>query len=400
MGNQPQRVNQGAVIAPKKSLNDVSNQFDAARNGNLLWFESNSFTLDKKDSQGRTSLYIAARGGHYDLTQYLVLKGADMNIVESHKSTPLHAAAYYGYGKIVQFLVGMGCNRTIKNMYGRTAAQEAKTHKIRQLILYPKRGNTQRFTLNKYNMPSFTTDPQCLVGCHWIIGLSKIRYTHVNWVENRILIVNELKRAGKNTEKFGIELAKIYKTATSQEWANKLVEFYTMESPLYKIVNSDICGVNKLTKYKYYSIGLWCALFNRFDNKDWTKVCYRSATLSNENIQLFKKHTRIKNHSYSGILQLPGFISCSKSKQVCLSWGGNVLFVILPPYTHDLGGISGGDYGGHHPKDISHLSVLPHEQEVIFPLHNQFVYMGVKQVQYPSSNTKWEITLQISSYGA
>ena len=34
--------------------------------------------------------------------------------------------------------------------------------------------------------------------------LSKIRYTHVNWVENRILIVNELKRAGKNTEKFGI----------------------------------------------------------------------------------------------------------------------------------------------------------------------------------------------------
>ena len=177
-----------------------TNQFDAAGNGNLLWFESNKFDLDGTDSEGRTSLYIAARNGHYNITQYLVLKGANINIIESKThSTPLHSAAYYGHGEIVQFLIGMGCDCTIRNKYNNLAYQEAKTDKIKNLILYPKRGNTERFTVNKLSLPpSFVTDSNCVVGFHWIKQLDLNMNEHeINKRENRYLIVNELKNSGK-----------------------------------------------------------------------------------------------------------------------------------------------------------------------------------------------------------
>ena len=207
-------------------------------------------------------------------------------------------------------------------------------------------------------------------------------------------------KLGDNTKVFGIELEKIYKYATDIEWYKKLILFYTLESPLYKTVNGDIWSFNKLTKYKYYCKGLHGALEYCNDNcEKWLDVCYRSVNLTYENIQLFDKYKYNKNkHCSEYVFQLPGFVSCSKSKNVCLSWGGNAILIILPHHTNHL---SDDDYANDlcAPLDISKFSIFPNEQEVLFPYVNQFTCMGVKQVNYKNSKTKWEITLQISSFG-
>ena len=52
--------------------------------------------LNTKDKLKRSLLYLAARNGYYDLTEYLLKKGINVNEVQKNGSTALHGAAYYG----------------------------------------------------------------------------------------------------------------------------------------------------------------------------------------------------------------------------------------------------------------------------------------------------------------
>ena len=56
------------------------------RNKNLLY---------AKDKLQRNLLYLAARNGYFNITEYLLNKGIDINETQSTGSTALHGAAYY-----------------------------------------------------------------------------------------------------------------------------------------------------------------------------------------------------------------------------------------------------------------------------------------------------------------
>ena len=47
----------------------------------------------------------------------------------------MHGAAYYGQELIIQLLIDHGIDITIKNDFGHTAADEAKTPHIKELII-------------------------------------------------------------------------------------------------------------------------------------------------------------------------------------------------------------------------------------------------------------------------
>ena len=109
------------TVGDLKSLRNAINY-----NKNLLY---------QKDGLNRSLLYIAARNGYFNITEFLLKKGININEVQRDGSTALHGAAYYGQELIVQLLIEYGINIKISNNFGATAADEARTPIIRELIL-------------------------------------------------------------------------------------------------------------------------------------------------------------------------------------------------------------------------------------------------------------------------
>ena len=67
--------------------------------------ELNKNLLYQKDDLKRSLLYLSARNGYYNLTEYLINKGININDVQNCGSTALHGAAYYGQTLIIQLLI-------------------------------------------------------------------------------------------------------------------------------------------------------------------------------------------------------------------------------------------------------------------------------------------------------
>ena len=97
--------------------------------------ENNKYLLNEKDDLERSLLYLSARNGYFDLTEYLLKKGININEVQRDNSTALHGAAFYGQELVIQLLLEHGINTKIRNNFGSTADEETKTNKIKQLIL-------------------------------------------------------------------------------------------------------------------------------------------------------------------------------------------------------------------------------------------------------------------------
>jgi ankyrin repeat protein len=63
----------------------------------------------KKDSEGQTLLYLAARNGHYLTAKLLIDEGAEVNAQGGrYYSTALQAASYSGHGAVVKLLIEQG----------------------------------------------------------------------------------------------------------------------------------------------------------------------------------------------------------------------------------------------------------------------------------------------------
>lgn len=58
--------------------------------------EHNKNLLYIKDSLNRSLLYLSARNGYFNITEYLIKKGININEVQKDGSTALHGAAFYG----------------------------------------------------------------------------------------------------------------------------------------------------------------------------------------------------------------------------------------------------------------------------------------------------------------
>ena len=97
--------------------------------------ENNKNLLYEKDKLQRNLLYIAARNGYFNVTEYLLKKGININDTQSSGSTALHGAAYYGQELVIQLLIEHGIDTKIKNKFGHTAADEARTPFIKESIL-------------------------------------------------------------------------------------------------------------------------------------------------------------------------------------------------------------------------------------------------------------------------
>lgn len=112
--------------------------FTMAKDGEDWWFQYyfGDRSPNMRNNDGAPLLYVAARYGQTAVVKWLLDHGAsiDKRLNEKPKSTPIHAAAYHNHKSTVELLLSYGADVTIRNEYGSTVFEDAKTPEIKALL--------------------------------------------------------------------------------------------------------------------------------------------------------------------------------------------------------------------------------------------------------------------------
>jgi len=95
----------------------------AAANGKdkkvVLMLTKKGIDIDVRDTdRNETALHYAAASGFLSTVDYLLLKGAQVNVRNSKGHTPVHKSCYYDYPDIIRTLVSYGGDVNIRDNDG------------------------------------------------------------------------------------------------------------------------------------------------------------------------------------------------------------------------------------------------------------------------------------------
>ncbi|UJR21018.1 hypothetical protein I4U23_024118 [Adineta vaga] len=132
-GNLPEKEAYNDDV--RKAFNELKETlFVRAANNQLDWFKENVDTIeDHIDTQyhvqRQTLLQCACKKGHFQLAVWLIEKqSANLDIVDINLNSALHLAAYGGHANIVEYLLNRGAYPKLVNKWGMTAEQEGMRH--------------------------------------------------------------------------------------------------------------------------------------------------------------------------------------------------------------------------------------------------------------------------------
>lgn len=74
----------------------------------------------KKKVHCATALWAASTGGHLDIVEYLIARGANVNKPTLTQSTPLRGASFHGHIKVMDYLLSRGANVNTPNCIGQS----------------------------------------------------------------------------------------------------------------------------------------------------------------------------------------------------------------------------------------------------------------------------------------
>lgn len=163
---------------------------------------------------------------------------------------------------------------------------------------------------------------------------------------------------------FPLQADEIMHCCNETELNYVIINQYTDETNLHKVVNQELrtCHhiqkepnpTNIFLKEKSSKLSAWILQLNTAirHEAEYTDTAYRGATLTPSQINEYRDNI-------NEIVIWAPFISASKNKSECME--GNVLFQIRTES-------SISEYNKRFPRSISHLSVFPYEDEVIYPI--------------------------------
>ncbi|XP_065528614.1 CARD- and ANK-domain containing inflammasome adapter protein-like [Lathamus discolor] len=137
--NKGKKLQLSRTAKPRKDHTDV-NIFDTATTGNLSELKK---TLKDNDinainSSSETLLHVAAANGHATVMEYLISKGAKVDVKDKNGRTPLHRAAEKGHGDAVKVLLQSGAYLYSLDMKSKTplhlTAQNNHSHIVKILV--------------------------------------------------------------------------------------------------------------------------------------------------------------------------------------------------------------------------------------------------------------------------
>lgn len=83
---------------------------------------------------GRNPIHFAADYGQHAVIDYLISKGADVNLPDKHGITPLLAAIYEGHTECVKLLLAKGASKDGKSPSGDSYKDSAESQEIKDLL--------------------------------------------------------------------------------------------------------------------------------------------------------------------------------------------------------------------------------------------------------------------------
>lgn len=90
-----------------------------------LLLNTRGIDINARNVQGGTALHAAARKGHENSLQSLLISGCGRNLQDNDGNTALHLAAMFGYRECVEALVSNGADTTVRNNEGLTPSEVA-----------------------------------------------------------------------------------------------------------------------------------------------------------------------------------------------------------------------------------------------------------------------------------
>ena len=249
--------------------------------------------------------YWACRNGEIDKVRKMLpnLTYEQVNEIQPNGSTALHAACFYNHPQIVQLLLNSGCSRTIVNSHGNTAYQETTIPEIRTLFERPP---SKRF-VDENATESFkllTKDGNDVkkgsnVPDDWVKGHTSADDAH----EAQFMIAmasssNPLKQIVKSqAEKESIQnvtelvshsvpekhlkyktMRELYDKFMKKMGVGHLLSMYTLETPLYKNLQTD---VDSFTVLLYFHL-------DELQDRTFQGRSYRGATMTQSDIGAYR----------------------------------------------------------------------------------------------------------------
>ena len=195
-----------------------------------------------------SQFYYACRNNEIDVVTSLLTKLTlkEIDQIEPNGSTALHAAAYYGNEKIVQSLLLKGAQRTIKNRYGNTPYDEAKTDDIKRLFKQPEKTRAER--INRFTSeegPSYEwifvkADPSSYASFNRK-SLMKCETDEEFERLCRGIQQHYVNEGGPLTDVDGIdEIRQYVDRAIKKNDPTQIVRAYTAETDFYRRLNEDL----------------------------------------------------------------------------------------------------------------------------------------------------------------
>lgn len=96
--------------------------------------EKKGYSVNAELMNGRNPIHFAADYGQREVIDYLIGKGADMNLPDKHGITPLLAAIYEGHTDCVKLLLSKGANKDGKAPSGDSYKDAAESQEIKDLL--------------------------------------------------------------------------------------------------------------------------------------------------------------------------------------------------------------------------------------------------------------------------
>ncbi|MEN9306475.1 MAG: hypothetical protein RL173_407 [Fibrobacterota bacterium] len=99
-----------------------TNIFAEAQYGEINHFQSLFIreSINNADSQGSTLLHLAIVGEKYDIAEFLLEQGADVNATDADKQTPLHLIATKQNANLAEKILRIGANINARDKWSNT----------------------------------------------------------------------------------------------------------------------------------------------------------------------------------------------------------------------------------------------------------------------------------------
>ncbi|RNA20216.1 myotrophin [Brachionus plicatilis] len=86
--------------------------------------------------KGRTFLHYACDYGQKEIIEYLLNRGANINVQDKYNISPLLAAIWENHVSCVKLLLNKGANRSVKAPDGRSLIESTDNDEIKRLLKF------------------------------------------------------------------------------------------------------------------------------------------------------------------------------------------------------------------------------------------------------------------------